>query len=393
MLPLATQVRKAIWDAVNPHTGKRRIDEAFPIELRETTRDNEMMIRFRNGSTWQALGSDNFQASIGSTPAGIVYSEWAQSNPASKAYLRPILLENKGWQIFITTPRGKNHAYKTFKSAQKDSAAFAQLLTVDQTSIFTKPELESELRSFMDEYGQEQGRALFKQEYYCSFDAAIMGAIYGTEMAFLDEGNRIGDFGYDESMPVFTVWDLGWTDDTAIWFFQVNHGEIHVIDYYAQSAEPIEHYAKLIKGKPYRYGGHWVPHDAVPKTLAANGRSILQQLWDLGIKAKVVPNLSLQDGIQASRKTLPHCWFHAETCEEGIECLRQYQREWDDDRKCFRDKPLHDWTSHAADAFRYLSLVWQNPKVEEPKPGARFLHQMTANEIFWGSKDGPAPRG
>ncbi|HEY9249796.1 MAG TPA: hypothetical protein VIO38_11715, partial [Rariglobus sp.] len=144
MLPEATQARKAIWNAVNPHTGRKRIDEAFPKELRRTTRENEMAIEFVNGSSWQVVGSDNFNSLVGSAPAGIVYSEWALANPASRAYLRPILAENNGWQMFITTPRGRNHAHRTYTAAQKDPDAFAQLLGAYQTGVLTPEVLEKE---------------------------------------------------------------------------------------------------------------------------------------------------------------------------------------------------------------------------------------------------------
>ena len=392
MLPLATQVRKAIWTAVNPHTGLRRIDEAFPHELRSNTNDTEMMIRFKNGSTWQALGSDNFQASIGSTPAGIVYSEWAQSNPSAKAYLRPILLENNGWQVFITTPRGKNHAYKTFKAAQQNPKAFAQLLTVEQTGVFTPEQMAEELKSLVDEYGPDTGNALFRQEYYCSFDAAIMGAFYGEAMAKLEQAGRLElNALYDPLLPVHTAWDLGRTDDTAIWFYQEHHGELRFIDYYAMNGKEVDHYAEIVLGRKvivqerdlstgwptkvklgerinhradWKYGEHWLPHDAKPKTLASGGRSILEQLWSFGVMGKIAPALSLEDGIQATRNMLQRAYFDAK-CDEGVEALKQYQREWDDEKRCFRDKPLHNFASHPADAARTAACSWRLAREEK----------------------------
>ena len=135
MLPQAAQARKAVWDAVNPHTGKKRIDEAFPISLRKATRNHEMQIEFLNGSTWQVVGSDNYNSLVGSTPAGVAYSEWSLANPSARAYLRPMLAENNGWQLFITTPRGRNHAYTTYEAARKDPSAFAQRLTAFETGV------------------------------------------------------------------------------------------------------------------------------------------------------------------------------------------------------------------------------------------------------------------
>lgn len=364
MLPLAHQVRKAIWEAVNPRTGERRIDEAFPPAIRAATREGEMFIRFKNGSTWQCLGSDNFQGAIGSTPAGIVYSEWAQSNPSARGYLRPILLENAGWQVFVTTPRGRNHAFNTFHSARRTPGCFAELLTARETSVFTEGQLESELQEYIDTYGQDMGRALFDQEYLCSFEAAILGAYYSSEFAKIDQEVRILSIDYDSAFPVHTAWDLGYDDDTAIWFYQVIAGEVRLLDYYYNSGRDIDHYAEVLSEKPYSYGTHWLPHDAKAKTLAAQGKSIQEQLANrLGWgHVRIVPRLTREDGIQAARKMFPRVWFD-EGCEEGIEALRQYHREWDDDRKMFRDKPHHDWTSHGADAFRYLAVAWQ----EEPQ--------------------------
>lgn len=386
MLPMASQARKAIWDAINPHTGRRRIDEAFPKELRETTLNNEMMIKFKNGSTWQVVGSDNFNSLVGSPPAGIVYSEWALANPMSRAILRPILKENNGWQLFITTPRGKNHAHQTFQAAQADPDAFAERLSIHDTGVFTPGEIEKERLSYIADFGEEAGDALFRQEYLCDWDAAILGAYYGAEMRKALEQGRITEVEYDPSLPVHTAWDLGWSDDTAIWFFQVHRGEIRCIDYHSVSGADIPTLAETLFAKPYRYGDHWLPHDARPKTLAANGRSIVEQLFSLGIRGKIVPSLALQDGIQAARMMFPRVWLDETNCAQGIECLRQYQREYDSDRRIFRDKPLHNWTSHGADAFRMMAVAYREMAPEPKKQPERFFPNVTANEVFWPPK-------
>jgi phage terminase large subunit len=383
MLPMASQARKAIWEAINPHSGKRRIDEAFPLALRETTRENEMLIKLKVGSTWQVVGSDNFNSLVGSPPAGVVTSEWALANPAARAYLRPILAENNGWQAYITTPRGKNHAYQTFVAALRDPNAFAQKLTVYDTGALSPEAIAHELQAYIDDYGVEAGTALFNQEYLCDWDAAILGAYYGHEMrAALDQG-RICEVDYDPDLPVHTAWDLGWSDDTAIWFFQVLRGEIRLIDYWATSGSDIPTIASYLLSRGYRYGDHWLPHDARPKTLAANGRSIVEQLFALGIKGRIVANLSIQDGVQAVRMMMPRCYFDEMKCAAGIECLRQYQREYDGERKVFKEKPLHDWTSHGADAFRMLALAWREMKPADKPAPPKFFNDLTANEVFW----------
>jgi len=175
MLPQAAQARKAIWEAVNPHSGKRRIDEAFPHSIRSNTRENEMLIKFVNGATWQVVGSDNYDALVGSPPYGVVFSEWALAKPEARAMLRPILMENGGWQVYITTPRGPNHAKDTFESAMDHPGSFAQLLDATQTGVFTPEQLESERRQYILDYGQDVGEAKFEQEYMCSWAAVITG--------------------------------------------------------------------------------------------------------------------------------------------------------------------------------------------------------------------------
>ncbi|MCI5049981.1 MAG: hypothetical protein MRY32_06580, partial [Rickettsiales bacterium] len=191
MLPEAAQARKAIWEAVNPHTGRRRIDEAFPKEIRATTREQEMMIKLINGATWQVVGSDNYDSLVGSPPRGVVFSEWPMSRPQSWAYLRPILAENGGWAIFNGTPRGENHAHTMFEGAKHDPEWFAELLTVDDTGVFSHDMLEKERNEYIREHGADVGQALFQQEYYCSFQAAILGAYYAKEMAQAERDKRI----------------------------------------------------------------------------------------------------------------------------------------------------------------------------------------------------------
>lgn len=383
MLPEYAQARKAIWMAVNPHSGKRRIDEAFPPALREKTRDDEMQIVFKNGSTWQVVGSDRFNSLVGSTPAGIVYSEWALANPAARAYLRPIIAENGGWQIFITTSRGKNHAYRTLEAAKADPKAFAQVLPATTTGVFSLAQLDEERRSYIADFGEEAGLAMFEQEYLCSFEASILGAFYGAELRRARDEGRITAVPYDDAVPVHAVLDLGYTDDTAIVWFQVAGNEVRVIDAYSSHGQPIVHYHEVLKQRGYRYGEWlWLPHDARAKSLQT-GRSMEEQFRALGWKPRIVPELSLIDGIQAARQTFPSLWFDAEKCEYLLEALVNYRRKWDDEKKAFSpSKPEHNWTSHYSDAFRYACLVWREEYKPKPKPEPRFPQQLTVNELI-----------
>lgn len=384
MLPEYAQARKAIWDAVNPHTGKRRIDEAFPQQMRKATRNQEMIIEFINGSTWQVVGSDNYNALVGSAAAGITYSEWALANPAARAYFRPMIAENNGWQIFITTPRGRNHAYNTFKAAEKNLNAFAQKLSVLDTGVISQERLEEERKNYIAEFGADYGLALFEQEYLCSFDAAILGSYYGGHLREAEQQGRIRRVEYDRDFPVHTAWDLGYSDDTSIWFYQVVAGEIRVLKYYGASGLTMDDYFQVLHDQGYRYGLHWFPHDAKAKTLASGGKSIQEMAQKaLGTgNVRIVPSLSLQDGIQAVRQMLPKCWFDADGCDDGVEALTQYQREWDDAKKAFHDKPKHDWTSHSADAFRMLAIAWREEHKEKPKPAPKWELDLSINELW-----------
>jgi hypothetical protein len=244
---------------------------------------------------------------------------------------------------------------------------------------------QSELAANKAQLSEDQ----YLQEYECSFEAAIIGAFYGKEMFNATEEGRITHVDYDPAVPVYTAWDLGYRDDTAIWWYQVVRREIHVIDYYAISGANIAQLADVIKSKPYKYGKHYLPHDARAKTLAAQGKSVIEQLGEhLGMnKLAIVPDLSVQDGIQAVRQMLPDTWFDMTRCEEGIEALRQYQREYDEDKKAFRQTPRHDWASHPADAFRMLAIAWRiEPTVKAPDPEKALIvgpqNEVTLNDMW-----------
>lgn len=359
-LPEFLQGRKAIWTAINAHTGKRRIDEAFPDQLRENVSDNEMFIRFKNGSTWQVIGSDRYDATVGAGVAGITYSEWALANPSAWAYHRPMLAENNGWGIFITTPRGHNHAKSMFDHATSAKEWFCELLTAIDTGALSSDELESALAEYQALYGEDVGTAQFQQEYLCSWNAAILGAFYALEMAQVRSEERILPIEAINA-PVHRAWDLGVADDTSIWWFQAVGGQIFLLDHYSASGVGVEHYAGVIEQRQATYGwkdGHdYVPHDAKIKEWGS-GRTRVETMVSMGLHPMLVPLSTIADGINAVRRMLPLCVFHPR-CEEGVNALEQYRREWDDDKKAFRATAVHDWTSHPSDAFRYLALAYR----------------------------------
>ncbi len=361
MLPEYAQGRKAIWTAVNPHTGKRRIDEAFPRELRDSTQEQEMFIRFKSGATWQVLGSDRYDAAVGSPPAGVVFSEWSRANPAAWAYLSPILVENSGWAAFITTPLGRNHAHSMLEMARKSKDWFSEVSTIKDTGILSMEVIEEQRKEYHALYGQEDGDALIEQEYYCSFDAAILGAYYAKIIAQLEADGRINpNVKWEPELPVHTSWDLGIreSDTTALWFFQVHYGELRVIECYENFNMGLDHYAKVKLDRPYKYEIDWVPHDARVRELGT-GRSRVETMISLGLNPRVVPDHGRMDGINAVRVTLPLCWFNSEKCGAGISALRAYHREYDEEARVFKTTPFHGWESNYSDSFRYLCMAWR----------------------------------
>ncbi len=358
LLPQQNQARKAIWDAVNPHTGRRRIDDAFPRELRDTTREQDMMIRFKCGSTWQVIGSDNYDALVGTPPVGVVFSEWALSNPQAWSLIRPILAENGGWAMFITTPRGRNHAHRMHMMAEGSPDWFAERLTADQTGVFSSETLETERRELINERGEEDGEAIFQQEYMTSFSAGLPGAYYAKLIDRAEADGRITFVPYDPNKQVHTAWDLGRNDATCIWFVQRYGSGWNVIDYYANTSVGIDHYVKELKDRGYNYGEHLLPHDAENEHLVSTTGSIAATVESMGLKrVRVVPRTkSVANDINEVRQILPLCRFDKDKTAKGLDALRSYRRIWDEKLKAYRDTPLHDWASDPSDAFRTFAI-------------------------------------
>lgn len=384
MLPEAAQARKAIWDAVNPHTGKKRIDEAFPVELRKGTRNNEMQIEFKNGSTWQVVGSDNFNSLVGSTPAGIVYSEWALANPSSRAYLRPMIAENNGWQVFITTPRGRNHAYDTLQAAKKEAGAFAQVLDATKSGVFSAERLEIERLGYIADFGEEYGQAKFEQEYLCSFDAANLGAILAPALGRAEASGRINDeVQFDpRGRPMEIFADIGRRDTSTWWFWQPRIGGYAIFDHDSGWGIDAEAWADRLadkisgyelEGKKNPLGKIWLPHDARAKTFAAKRSGVEIFIDKFGHdRVAITPNSKIEHRVNASRVMVQRCEFNETKCEKGLEALRAWAYEYDEDKKTFSSEPRHDWASHDGDGFSYGCLVMQETEPTRRSEDARW---------------------
>jgi phage terminase large subunit len=406
MLPEYAQARKAIWDAINPHTGKRRIDEAFPPELRSYTRNDEMQIGLKVGSSWQVVGSDRYDSLVGTTPVGIVYSEWALANPNVRAYLRPIIAENLGWQLFITTPRGRNHAYTTLKAAEKMMAggdAFAQVLDATETGVFTPAQLAAELAEYIATYGEDYGRAKFEQEYLCSFEAANLGAILARALGIAEKQGRISDeIDFDPyGAPIEISADIGRRDTATWWFWQPTMGGYHLIDHDSGWGIDAEEWCYRLRDRISKYkaegrktalGRIWLPHDAKAKTFAAKRSAV-----------EIFPSTSARPrGHDAAGEHCrpgerrpgdgARCAFNATKCEKGLNALRAWSYKYDDEKKTFSSEPEHDWASHDGDGFSYgcvsCSSWSRRPSRRRPCEG----HRGGSSECEPGRALGDAPK-
>jgi phage terminase large subunit len=366
--PEQKQARKAIWNGVNGHTGKRRILEAFPPALIKRMQDDDMFIELVNGATFQLIGSDRYDSTVGSGPKGIAYSEWALSNPAAWAYHSPMIRESKGFAAFITTPRGNNHAKTMYERAQtQPDTWFSQLLSIEDTQALTSDVLQEALEEYQDLHGADLGRALFEQEYLCSFAGAMIGAYWGAEMAVAEREKRIGVVPVDREHPVHTAWDLGKAVNNPIWCFQVIAGRLKIVDFYRPESDDLTDWIKWLEDRAY-HGDDYVPDDVMDFIWGAK-----HTRWDLlkaaKRKPKLVKRIAVAEGIHAGREAIKVADFDAERCELGIEGLKNYRREWDDELKTFRENPVKDWAEHIGSSWRYLGLAWRDQiKREPPKP-------------------------
>ena len=393
LLPEYAQGRKALWTAVNPHTGKRRIDEAFPPETIESRDEQAMFLRFKWGSTWQIVGSDRFDSLVGAGVAGVVFSEWALANPSAWGYIRPMVEENHGWAAFITTPRGNNHAKSMYDMAKASPKWFAEVSSVHDTGALSAEQLDEALTEYQAIYGLDFGRALFEQEYLCSFSGAMIGAYWGAEVNKAEREERVCTFEIDWNHPVHTVWDLGKASNNPIWCFQVISGEPRVVDFYRPESDDLDDWVKWLDDQGYK-GNDYVPHDILV-TEWGSKRTRMETLQGKRKHVKRIPRVSVADGLQAGRSTINAARFYSGNDERGqrmalgIDGLKNYRREWDDELKTFRETPVKDWAEHIGSAFRYLGLAWRDiqPVKEKPKAPTDLRYEVGPDGVVRGNMD------
>lgn len=350
LLPTYNQGRKIVWDGISKE-GKPFLD-AWPQDLISNINNTDMKIGTVNGGLWQVVGTDFVDRLVGPNPLGCVFSEYSLQDPQAWDLIRPILAENKGWALFIYTPRGKNHGYELYNLAKKLQGThgnwFAQLLTINDTGVLTAKDIQEERDAGMSE-------ELIQQEFYCSFDAGMVGAYYTVQIAQARLQGRICRVPVLDTVPVDTYWDLGMDDSTTIWFVQNVGREIHLIDYVESSGEGFPYYAKLLKDKGYLYGEHTAPHDIKVRELGT-GKSRKETAESLGIKFKAARKIAnKEEAIESVRNIFSQCVFDSERCKHGLDALENFRKEYDTKRKIFISTPVHDWSSHGAAAFETLA--------------------------------------
>lgn len=353
--PTYGQAKRVAWDYL--------VKYAEP--LGGTSNISELRVDFW-GRRIQLFGSDNPETLRGQYFDGVILDEIGDQNPKIWTdIIRPALADRKGWCLFIGTPKGHNHFKELRDRAEKEDGWGLLEFKASETGVVD----DTELKAARNEMGEDK----YRQEFECSFDAAVEGSYYGQILNELEDKKHMQEIPHEEISRTFTAWDLGMGDSTSIWVAQLVGTEIRLIDYYENHGVGLDHYVKWIKDNDYSKAEHILPHDVRVRELGT-GKSRLEMLEEAGLQVKIAPRMSLDDGIQAVRRILPRCWFNVPKVQTGLNCLRNYRRDYDEKRKIFYERPLHDWSSHGSDSFRYLALgldeghsTWSKPINQAPK--------------------------
>jgi len=353
--PTYGQAKRVAWDYLVKYT----------TPLGGTNNISELRVDFW-GRRIQLYGSDNPDSLRGQFFDGVIIDEVGDQNPKIWTdIVRPALTDRKGWCLFIGTPKGHNHFKELRDRAEKEDGWGLLEFKASETGVVD----ETELKAAKNEMGEDK----YRQEFECSFDAAVEGSYYGQMLNELEDKKHMQEIPREEISRTFTAWDLGMGDSTSIWVAQLVGTEVRLLDYYENHGVGLDHYVKWIKDNDYSKAEHILPHDVRVRELGT-GKSRLEMLEDSGLEVKIAPRMGLDDGIQAVRRLLPRCWFNVPKVQNGLNCLRNYRRDYDEKRKIFFERPLHDWSSHGSDSFRYLALgldeghsTWSKPINQTPK--------------------------
>ena len=353
--PTYGQAKRVAWDYLVKYT----------TPLGGTNNISELRVDFW-GRRIQLYGSDNPDSLRGQFFDGVIIDEVGDQNPKIWTdIVRPALTDRKGWCLFIGTPKGHNHFKELRDRAEKEEGWGLLEFKASETGVVD----DVELKQAKNEMGEDK----YRQEFECSFDAAVEGSYYGQMLNELEDKKHMQEIPREELSRTFTAWDLGMGDSTSIWVAQLVGSEVRLLDYYENHGVGLDHYVKWIKDNDYSKAEHILPHDVRVRELGT-GKSRLEMLEDSGLEVKIAPRMGLDDGIQAVRRLLPRCWFNVPKVQNGLNCLRNYRRDYDEKRKIFFERPLHDWSSHGSDSFRYLALgldeghsTWSKPINQMPK--------------------------
>ena len=341
--PYYKQAKQIAWDYIKEFAG------VIPgVKFNES----ELRADLPNGSRISLFGADNPDAMRGLYFDGVVMDEYADMSPrVFTEIVRPALSDRKGFAIFIGSAKGGSIFHELYEAVENHPEWLVRVYKASETGIIDNNELEDAKVIMTDDE--------FAQEYECSWTASIKGAYYAKELE--EAKDRITTVPYEQRLPVHTFWDLGVGDATSVWFMQYYRNEFRFIDFYEAEGEGLPHYVNILNKKGYVYGKHYAPHDIQVRELGT-GVSRIETAKSLGIKYEVAPNLKVDEGINAVRLIFNRCWFDEEKCKLGLQALRNYRKEYDEKRKQYKSTPLHDWSSHAADAFRYFAVSWKEPR-------------------------------
>lgn len=350
--PTYRQAKNVAWDYL------KQFSEKIPgTKYHET----ELRCDLPNGARISLLGSENPSSLRGIYLDMAVMDEVADMpENIFPEVIRPALSDRKGSCAFIGTPQGHNYFHELWEAAASTDGWARKMYKASETNLLDPDELEAAAATMTEDQ--------YNQEFECSWVANVPGSVYGKELQEADDQNRITAVAHLKDHKVDTFWDLGMHDYTAIWFIQqVHRGVVHVIDFYQNQGEGLPHYIRELDQKGYTYGNHYGPHDLEVRELGT-GKSRREAAYNLGLNFRVVPRLPLEDGIHAARMLIPRCHFDRDNCREGLEALRHYHRKYNERTRSFRDQPVHDWSSHAADSFRTAAIGLENIATRFTKP-------------------------
>lgn len=355
--PTYKQAKRIAWDIL------KDISRGIPGM---NWNESELTAIYPNGSKVFLAGSENVDAFRGIALWGGAQDESAQQPPnLFTEVISKALADHLGYWIWAGTPKGKNDFWRTYNAGLKNPEEWTVVYqTIDDTLSNESGEVVDNLRTALEDDRRlvsigKMTQDEFMQEWYNSFEAAIKGAYYAQEVADARNNMRIMPVGYDKELPVFTITDLGVGRQLACGFYQASGPFFRMIDFWTGTEDGKEGIPELIKmfdAKPYHYGVHYAPHD-VKATDVGTGKTRWETASNLGVDFEVIPMIPVNEGIEAGKLFFSNLYIDAQKCEFFIDAISQYRSEWDEDKQIFRDKPLHDWTSHAADVHRYAAIM------------------------------------